>query len=161
MGSHAFCVSVPLSVSPFLVGAACVLSLFSERLHHAATDGEGGDENIGDEEQGGDSGKSKKKSGSNKKADKDSERGMLKGPGNRQQMRSRAHTPSDGHQQNSYTPQPYQQNSYTPQQTQPHQDGFVDESPVDGHQAYTMGAGELTRFPSINMDWQTLRTPPR
>ena len=122
-----------------------------ETWHYAATDGEGGDENIGDEEQGGDSGKPRKKSGSDKKPDKDAQRGLLKTPGNRQQMRSRAHTPSDGHQQNSYTPQQYQ----------PHQDGFVDESPMDGHQAHTMGAGELTRFPSINMDWQTLRTPPR
>ena len=155
------CSSVPHFALFLLWGAASVLSTFKERLHYAATDGEGGDENLGDEEQGGDSGKSKKKSGSDKKPDKDSERGMLKSPGNRKQMRSRAHTPSDGHQQNSYTPQQYQQNSYTPQQYQPRQDGFADESPVDGHQPYTMGAGDLTRFPSINMDWQTLRTPPR
>lgn len=112
---------------------------------HAGTDGEGGDQ--GDEEQGG--GNGKQKSGSDKNPHKESERGMLKSPGNRQQMRSRAHTPSDGHQQNSYTPQQYQ----------PRQEGFVDESPMDGHPAYTMGNGELTRFPSINMDWQTLRAP--
>lgn len=108
---------------------------------HAATDGDGG-EDKGDEEEGGDSGKqqSKKKSGS----DKDSERGMLKGPGNRQQMRSRAHTPSDEYQQ------------YPPQQYLPQQPAFVEEPPLDGYQGNPVH-GELTRFPSINMDWQTLR----
>lgn len=119
---------------------ASVNCFYTAALHHAATDGENGEE--GDEEQGG--GNGKQKSGSDKKPHKESERGMLKSPGNRQQMRSRAHTPSDGHQENIYTPQQYQP-------------GFVDESPMDGHPAYTMGNGELTRFPSINMDWQTLR----
>lgn len=140
--------SVPIPALPLVVDCCFVHHVNMKALHHAGTDGEGGD--LGDEEQGGDSGKSKKKSGSDKKPDKDSERGLLKGPGNRQQMRSRAHTPSDGHQ-----------NSYTPEHYQPRQDGYVDESPMDGHQAYTLGAGELTRFPSINMDWQTLSTPPR
>lgn len=108
---------------------------------HAATDGDGG-ETKGDEEQGGDGGKqSKKKSGS----DKDSGRGMLKGPGNRQQMRSRAHTPSDEYQQ------------YPPQLYLPQQPAFVEDPPLDGYQANPVHGGELTRFPSINMDWQTLR----
>ncbi|KAL3144362.1 hypothetical protein ABBQ32_004117 [Trebouxia sp. C0010 RCD-2024] len=105
------------------------------------TDGDGG-ETKGDEEQGGDGGKqSKKKSGS----DKDSGRGMLKGPGNRQQMRSRAHTPSDEYQQ------------YPPQLYLPQQPAFVEDPPLDGYQANPVHGGELTRFPSINMDWQTLR----
>ena len=114
----------------------------SNEICRAATDGDGG-ETKGDEEQGGDSGKqqSKKKSGS----DKDSERGMLKGPGNRQQMRSRAHTPSEEYQQ------------YPQQQYHPQQPAFVEDPPLDGHQANPMHEGELTRFPSINMDWQTLR----
>ena len=133
------------SGTPFLLVSFCgllVSSMFllNGGIHHAAADGEGGDEKLGDEEQGGDNGKQqpKKKSGSDKKsADKDSERGMLKSPGNRQQMRSRAHTPSDGYRQ----------------------DGFMDESAMDGHQAYPLADGDLTRFPSINMDWQTLRVP--
>lgn len=110
----------------------------------AATDGEGG-ETKGDEEQGGDSGKQqhKKKSGS----DKDPEKGLLKGPGNRQQMRSRAHTPSDGYQ------------DYSPQQYQPQPTAFVEDPPLGGQQTYPVRDGELTRFPSINMDWQTLRAP--
>lgn len=122
-------------------------TLLSHVLRHvdcAATEGEGGE--TGDEEQGGGGSKQqhKKRSGS----DKHAERGMLKSPGQGQQMRSRTNGQADGVQQNNYS---------TPQQYQPQSDGFVDQSPIE-YPAYRTD-DTLTRFPSINMDWQTLRAP--
>ena len=113
-------------------------------LHCVATEGEGGE--TGDEEQGGGGSKQqhKKKSGS----DKPAERGMLKSPGQGQQMRSRANGQSTDAMQNNYS---------TPHQYQPQSDGFVDQSPIE-YPAYRTD-DTLTRFPSINMDWQTLRVP--
>ena len=88
----------------------------------------------------------KMKSGSGK----GTERGMLKSPGGQgQQVRARTNGQADGYQQTSYTPQQYQ--------PQPQPESFVDQSPIE-YPAYRTD-NTLTRFPSINMDWQTLRAP--
>ena len=122
----------------------CILTL---QPFVQGTDGEGGETH--DEEQGGGGGhqQHKKKSGGDK--GQGQERGMLKSPGQGQQMRSRTNGQPDGYQQNNHTP--------AHQQYQPQPDAFVDQSPIE-YPAYRSDAG-LTRFPSINMDWQTLRVP--
>lgn len=108
-----------------------------------ATDGDHGE--TGDEEQGGNNGKHKASA----------EKGMLKGPGQPHRMRSRqngmeTHTHHDNSQQ--YYPQPHQS-----QYTQPQHYPAIDQSPIQ-YPAYQTEE-TLTRSPSINMDWQTLRAP--
>ncbi len=122
-------------------------------LLFAATDGEGGEEGE-DEEQGGGDGGEKDKKGQSHKAQPDQQRGMLKTPvGQHQQVRSRTNgQEANGHTHTEYEPQQYQTPQYAPQ-PQP----YVNDSPNE-YETYR-SPEPLTRYPSINMDWQTLRVP--
>ncbi len=119
----------------------------------AATDGEGGEEGE-DEEQGGGDGGKKEKKGQSHKAQPDQQRGMLKTPvGQHQQMRSRTNgQEANGHTHTEYEPQQYQTPQYAPQPQ-----SYVNDSPNE-YETYR-SPEPLTRYPSINMDWQTLRVP--
>ena len=110
----------------------------------AATDGDHGE--TGDEEQGVGNGKQKASP----------ERGMLKGPGQPHHMRARQNgmEPNAHHNANSqqYYPQQHQSQCTQPQHYPPN-----DQSPI--HYPAYPNEETLTRSPSINMDWQTLRAP--
>ena len=102
----------------------------------AATDGDHGE--ISDEEQGGQHAQHRPA------ADK----GIFYSPGQPYHMRSRQYGPEPNGQ--------YTQHSYA-QYSQPDQHETIDKSPIQ-YSSYAHGEG-LTRSPSINMDWQTLRQP--
>ncbi len=131
----------------------CFLFWFSASICGcAATDGEGGEEE-GDEEQGGDGGKKEKKEkGQKHQSEGTPERGMLRAPGQGQQMRPRTNVQSANGYSDYSPPQQYQTPQYV---SQPQQ--FVDHSPIE-HTTYRSPEA-LTRHPSINMDWQTLSVP--
>lgn len=115
------------------------------------TDGENG-ERGGDEEEGGDDGSKQEKKGQNQKGQSDKQRGLLKTPtGQGQQMRSRTNG-QDGYTHTYAQPQHYQTPQYEPQPQH-----IVDHSPIE-YSTYT-SPEPMTRRPSINMDWQTLRVP--
>ncbi|KAA6426741.1 MAG: Aquaporin NIP1-2 [Trebouxia sp. A1-2] len=119
----------------------------------AATDGENGEEG-GDEEQGGGDGGQKDKKGQSHKAQPDQQRGLLKTPaGQHQQIRSRTvGQEANGHTYPEYEPQQYQTPVYAP-----HPQPYVNDSPNE-YETYR-SPEPMTRHPSINMDWQTLRVP--
>lgn len=117
------------------------------------TDGENGEEG-GDEEQGGDGGKKEKSDkGSKQSHDTTPERGLLKSPVQGQQMRTRTNAQNtNGH--SDYSPEPYPTQQYVqPPAPRP----IMDSSPIE-YGTYR-NDDSLTRHPSINMDWQTLRVP--
>ena len=122
-------------------------------LLFAATDGENGEEG-GDEEQGGSDGGKKEKKGQSHKAQPDQQRGMLKTPvGQHQQIRSRTvGQETNGLTHTEYEPQQYQTPQYAPQPQ-----SYVNDSPNE-YETYR-SPEPMTRHPSINMDWQTLRVP--
>ncbi|DBA83333.1 TPA: hypothetical protein ACH3X2_006580 [Trebouxia sp. C0005] len=117
------------------------------------TDGENGEEG-GDEEQGGGDGGQKDKKGQSHKAQPDQQRGLLKTPaGQHQQIRSRTvGQEANGHTYPEYEPQQYQTPVYAP-----HPQPYVNDSPNE-YETYR-SPEPMTRHPSINMDWQTLRVP--
>ena len=122
-------------------------------LAGAATDGENG-ERGGDEEEGGDDGSKQEKKSQNHKGQSDNQRGLLKTPtGQGQQMRSR----TNGQDSNGYTHTYVQPQHYQTPQYEPQPQHTVDHSPIE-YSTYT-SPEPMTRHPSINMDWQTLRVP--
>ena len=119
-------------------------------LAFAATEGEGGEPGDGDEEQGADSGKRGHDHQSHQgHQQRPQERGLLKAPGQHQMRARNPNQDQDGHH-HSYNHQQYIP-QYSPQPLAPRP--IMDHSPIQ-YQNDT-----LTRHPSINMDWQTLRVP--
>ena len=147
----------------------------------AATEGEGGEtdyDNTGDEEQG--RGAGNRHSGHQAHDHRPSDRGLLKGPGHHQVRARNPHQDQDGysngvHYQHYAVPQNLVAQNSVAQQSAPQpsvpQYSMAQYSPQPGapvpvlvHSPIQYGGSQnesLTRHPSINMDWQTLRAPRR